>query len=149
MGVEATAGHGATTENTECIPSRYAFHMRLLAATLLAGVARPHCRGPQTTVDVQSLMTTPVWLYNGARRVSQGTGFFYRTLRPDGTAAAVFLVTNYHVVTGHAPGVSAPRSGDRIHFALHKDSNELEKFSEFELPLFDVNGDPIWASSDA
>jgi hypothetical protein len=123
--------------------------MRLLAATLLAGVARPHCRGPQTTVDVQSLMTTPVWLYNGARRVSQGTGFFYRTLRPDGTAAAVFLVTNYHVVTGHAPGVSAPRSGDRIHFALHKDSNELEKFSEFELPLFDVNGDPIWASSDA
>ena len=124
--------------------------MRRLAASLLAGltlVAPAAAR--QTAVDVQSLMTTPVWLYNGARLVSQGTGFFYGNLRPDGTAATVFLVTNYHVVTGHAPKVSAPRSGDRIHFALHKDANELETFSEFELPLYDVHDDPIWASSDA
>ena len=57
----------------------------------------------QSTVEVQPLMTTPVWLYSGAQQVSQGTGFFYGNLRPDGSAEAVFLVTNFHVVTGHAP----------------------------------------------
>ena len=79
-------------------------HMRLLAASLVAGlaVAVPPT-AQQTVVDVQSLMTTPVWLYRGAQLVSQGTGFFYGNLRPDGTAEAIFLVTNYHVVTGHAP----------------------------------------------
>lgn len=123
--------------------------MRLLAASLVAGlaVASP-TTAQQTVVDVQSLMTTPVWLYRGAQLVSQGTGFFYGNLRPDGTAEAIFLVTNYHVVTGHAPTVAASRSGDRIHFALHKDASDLEKFSEFELPLYDVHDEPVWASSD-
>lgn len=130
-------------------PARYALHMRLLAASLVAGlaVASP-TTAQQTVVDVQSLMTTPVWLYRGAQLVSQGTGFFYGNLRPDGTAEAIFLVTNYHVVTGHAPTVAASRSGDRIHFALHKDASDLEKFSEFELPLYDVHDEPVWASSD-
>jgi hypothetical protein len=123
--------------------------MRRFTAALVASAALADpAAARQTAVDVQSLMTTPVWLYNRAQLVSQGTGFFYGNLRPDGTAEAIFLVTNYHVVTGHAPNEPKPRAGDRIHFALHKDANDLENFSEFELPLYDVHGDPIWASSD-
>lgn len=114
-------------------------------ALLLAAIP---AAGRQAAVDVQSLMTTPVWLYDGRRQVSQGTGFFYANMRPDGTAEAVFLVTNYHVVTGHAPGSPAPRSGDRIRFALHKDATNLEAVSDYELPLYDARGEPVWVSSD-
>jgi hypothetical protein len=93
-------------------------------------------------------MTTPVWLFDGARQVSQGTGFFFGNMRPDGTADAVFLVTNLHVVTGQPPGSRSPRAGDRIRFALHQDAYDLERFSEHELPLYDAQGQPIWAASE-
>ena len=119
----------------------------IVLAMLLFG--RAPVAGRQAPVDVQSLMTTPVWLYDGRRQVSQGTGFFYGNMRPDNTAETIFLVTNYHVVTGHAPGSTVPRSGDRIHFALHKDRIDLESWTEFELPLYDAHNDPIWAMSDA
>ena len=85
-----------------------------LAAGLLVAALPVTARTQPPIVDLQSLMTTPVWLLDGRRQVSQGTGFFFANMRADGTADAVFLVTNYHVVTGHAPRVSAPRSGDRI-----------------------------------
>jgi hypothetical protein len=122
---------------------------RVAAAALvfvLVAAGRP--AGRQTAVDLQSLMTTPVWLFNGGREISQGTGFFYGNIRPDGKADAIFLVTNYHVVTGHPPLSNAPRSGDRIRFALHQDPEALEQFREYELPLYDVHDEPIWASSD-
>lgn len=124
--------------------------MRILAAAALGALllAPIPVAGRQTTVDVQSLMTTPVWLFDGRRQVSQGTGFFFGNLRPDNTADAVFLVTNYHVVTGHAPLDSRPRSGDRIRFALHKDADKLENVVQYELSLYDAHNDPIWASSE-
>ena len=103
----------------------------------------------QADVDLQSLMTTPVILANGRRDVSQGTGFFFASTKADGvTADRAFLVTNYHVVTGHSPQVSAPPSGDRIRFALHADVNDLERTRIVELPLYDPQGEPVWVGSE-
>jgi hypothetical protein len=124
--------------------------MRLPAAALAAFVLLSWpAAARQTAVDYQSLMTTPVWLFAGARQVSQGTGFFYGNMRPDGTADAVFLVTNYHVVTGHAPLSPGARQGDRIRIALHQDADDLERFTEYELPLYDVHDEPVWTGSEA
>jgi hypothetical protein len=105
----------------------------------------------QATVDPQSLMTTPVYLYNGSREISQGTGFFFANMKADGSdkAETVFLVTNYHVVTGHGPRENKPRSGDRIRFALHVDPDDLENVRTLELPLYDIHDDPIWAASES
>ncbi len=84
-----------------------------IAAWLVAPVM-----GQQVELDPASLMTTPIVLMDGNRRVSQGTGFFFASTTPDGKADTVFLVTNYHVVTGHAPLSTQPRAGDRIRFVL-------------------------------
>src|SRR5688572_10960175 len=78
----------------------------------------------QVTVEAASLMTTPVYLLDGTRQVSQGTGFFFGNKNSSGVIDTVFLVTNYHVVTGHSPGSTLPRQGDRVVFYLHKDQNE-------------------------
>jgi hypothetical protein len=99
-------------------------------------------------VDPQSLMTTPVILFNGTQEALQGTGFFYGNQRSDGSFETVFLVTNYHVVTGHAPRTGGTRSGDRIRFALHEDQNDLERVRTIELPLYDMQDQPIWSSSE-
>jgi len=119
-----------------------------LAALLLAGSS---LFARQAKVDKQSLMTTPVHLFSGAREVSQGTGFFYANMKPDRPAEAetVFLVTNYHVVTGHAPRLKMAPAGDRIRFLLHTDEDDLESVRWLELPLYDARAEPIWATSDA
>jgi hypothetical protein len=107
-------------------------------------------RGQEPRVDPQSLMTTPVHLFKGAREVSQGTGFFYGNMRADqpGEIDTVFLVTNYHVLTGHAPKVKTAASGDRIRFLLHNDENDLENVRWIELPLYDAHDNPIWVASE-
>ena len=77
------------------------------AALALAVPARA-----QQEVEPLSLMTTPVLLLNGARQVSQGTGFLYATMKPNGRDVdMLFLVTNYHVVTGNEPLSSARAQG--------------------------------------
>ena len=111
-------------------------------------------RAQQVTVDPQSLMTTPVYVYNGSAEVSQGTGFFYANMKPsqagrDAEVETLFLVTNYHVVTGHSPTIKLPRTGDRIRFAFHADPNDLEKTRIWELPLYDTHDEPIWVQSES
>lgn len=54
-----------------------------------------------TDVDHLSLSTTPVVLLKGDQPVSQGTGFYFA--RTAEHQSVLFLVTNYHVLTGHAP----------------------------------------------
>lgn len=105
--------------------------------------------GQQVELDPASLMTTPVVLMNGNRRVSQGTGFFFASTTADGKAGTVFLVTNYHVVTGHAPLSTARRSGDRIWFVLHEDPADLTRVRPIELRLYDNRDDPIWLTSSS
>lgn len=130
---------------TDAVSCGMRFAGAVAAATALLLSAPASAR--QTLVDLQSLMTTPVWLFDRGRQISQGTGFFYANMRPDGAAEAIFLVTNYHVVTGRAPKASGPRVGDRIRFVLHHDEVDLQNVREYELPLYDVNGDPIWLTS--
>ena len=117
----------------------------VLAAVLLS-------MGPaaaQTVVDPASLMTTPVLLLSGDREVSQGTGFFFANTKTDGTPDTVFLVTNYHVITGVPPQSAERRKGDRIRFVVHEDRHDLTRVRTLELPLYDEQGDPVWVASAA
>jgi len=118
-----------------------------LVGLFLVGVLAGDARARQTDVDPASLMTTPVLLLDEARLVSQGTGFFFGSIRPDGAIDQVFLVTNYHVVTGHAPPTTM-REGDRIRVVLHEDPRDLTKVRGVDLPLYDERGLPVWISSD-
>ena len=101
----------------------------------------------QVTVEAASLMTTPVYLLDGTKQVSQGTGFFFGNKNSAGVIDTVFLVTNYHVVTGHSPGSTLPRQGDRVVFYLHKDQNEPSEVKQVVLPLYSLAGAPLWEQS--
>jgi hypothetical protein len=116
----------------------------LVAALLGAGslAAAP----TQALIEPMSLMTTPVLLANGMRTVSQGTGFLYATTRgnePD----MVFLVTNYHVVTGNEPQSQAPAKGDRLQFYLHTSREDPTSHFPVNIPLYTKTGEPIWIRS--
>ena len=122
-------------------------HRSLLMVAVCLCAAAP--AAGQTDVDPASLMTSPVLLFAGDRQLSQGTGFFFASTKPDGTPETVFLVTNYHVVTGVAPFSPEPRRGDRIRFVVHEDRQDLTRVRAIDLPLYDDHGDPVWVSSAA
>lgn len=111
-------------------------------------VAWPRQAAGQDTVDPRSLMTTPVWLLAGSQAVSQGTGFFFGLPQADGSIGTVFLVTNYHVVTGHAPLRDAPPNGDRIRIIIHEDPTNPGRVRQVDLPLYSQDGRPRWIASD-
>lgn len=116
---------------------------------LLTGLVTAASQGLPADLEPASLMTTPVLLMSGTRAVSQGTGFFFASTTLDGKPDTVFLVTNYHVVTGRPPLTPGPRAGDRIRFILHENPAELTRVRQIELPLYDQRGDPLWVVSDA
>ena len=122
-----------------------AIPLALAIATLTALGSRATAR--QAEVEVASLMTTPVILLNGVNAVLQGTGFFFASTGADGNPETVFLVTNYHVVTGHAPTQSGNPQGDRVQFLFHEDRTNLAKVRRIEIPLYDIHGKPRWVSS--
>lgn len=64
-----------------------------------------------------------MYLLNGSKQISQGTGFFFGIKNPAGVIDTVFLVTNYHVVTGNTSGSTVPAQGDQVVFYLHKDAS--------------------------
>ena len=101
----------------------------------------------QTDVDDRSLMTTPVWLLRGSQPISQGTGFFYASTTPSEEIETVFLVTNYHVVTGYSPQ-SQGRKGDHIRLILHRNRNDLRDVQAVDLPLYDERDQPLWIASE-
>jgi hypothetical protein len=117
----------------------------LFAALGLIG-APAHAR---QLVDPASLMTTPVWVLEGARPVAQGTGFFFGIPNPDQSIGSVFLVTNFHVVTGHAPQHDGAGRGDRIRIVIHEDPTNPARVRHVELPLYDVDGRPAWIASES
>jgi len=122
--------------------------VRPIAAAVLFLLIAPRSHAAQDpSVDLESLMTTPVLLYNQGRQISQGTGFFYANVKADGGVDTVFLATNYHVVTGHAPRLLTQPAGDRVRIALHLDAGNLENFKWFELPLYNERKEPLWVSS--
>jgi hypothetical protein len=122
------------------------------ALGLLVGLVGPNRVLAQSLpVDVEpaSLMTTPVFLMNGPQAIQQGTGFFFASTKADGTPDAVFLVTNYHVVTGRTPLSKEAGLGDRLQFLIHEDRSDLARVRHLELPLYDAQHQPLWMTSDS
>lgn len=119
------------------------------AAAFVALILAPGAARAQDAVDPRSLMTTPVWLVDGDRPVSQGTGFFFGLPGAGGGVDVVFLVTNYHVVTGHAPLAAMQPAGDRVRIIIHEDQFDPQRVRQVELPLYDDRGRPAWIESDA
>lgn len=93
-------------------------------------------------------MTTPVFLMSGQQALQQGTGFFFASTKADGTPDTVFLVTNFHVVTGHAPLSREPGLGDHIQFLIHEDRADLTRVRHLALPLYGTQHQPLWIASD-
>ena len=91
------------------------------------------------------MITTPVILLKGNETVSQGTGFYFGL--EDSSGSVIFLVTNYHVVTGYPPEHSGPPKGDNIVFSLHKNADNPGDVKQIRFPLFTKNGKPTWLSS--
>jgi len=118
----------------------------LTAALPSADTIRP--TPPQADVEPASLMTTPVFLMNGRQPVQQGTGFFFASTKADGTPDTVFLVTNYHVVTGRPPLSKQAGIGDRVQFLIHEDRNDLARVRHLELPLYEAIQRPLWITSE-
>ena len=119
----------------------------VLAATAALLLTLP-AAARQATLEPMSLMTTPALLINGTRQVSQGTGFLYATTKPNGTDVdMVFLVTNYHVVTGNEPLSQARPQGDRLQFYFHASREDPANYFPVNIPLFTKTGEPIWIQS--
>ena len=72
-------------------------------------------------IDHLSLSTTPIVLRKGQDVVSQGTGFFFGRIRDN--EQVLFLVTNYHVLTGLSPEKNEPSKGDNIKWFFHTDKS--------------------------
>lgn len=102
--------------------------------------------GIAMAIEHLSMITTPVILLKGNKMVSQGTGFYYG-LKDSSQSTILFLVTNYHVLTGYSPKESKPPKGDYITFYFHKDAQNPGDVKEIKLPLFTKNGKPIWLTS--
>src|SRR5580765_2364227 len=119
---------------------------RVLPVVIAAALSAGPVAARQALPEPMSLMTTPVLLASGTHTSSQGTGFLYATTRgnaPD----MVFLVTNYHVVTGNEPQSQAPPRGDRLQFYLHTSREDPANYFTVNIPLYTKTGEPIWIAS--
>lgn len=97
-------------------------------------------------IEHLSMITTPVILLKGDKVVSQGTGFYYEQ-KGSAQDVILFLVTNYHVLTGYSPKETNPPKGDNIIFYFHKDIKNPGDVKQISLPLFTKNGKAIWLRS--
>jgi hypothetical protein len=96
-------------------------------------------------VDHISLSTTPIFLSKENNIVSQGTGFFY--VHQNEALQILYLITNYHVLSGSSPIESKPPIGDSIYFQLHLSEVESGKVKTVKYPLYAKNRKPIWVKS--
>ena len=113
----------------------------LVLPVLLFGLDSPG----QPSVDHISLITTPIFLRSGPEPVMQGTGFFFALKRDEKTF--VFLVTNFHVLTGAPPSENKPPIGDNIVFYCHRDRSNPADVKRIAYPLFTTDGNPVWITS--
>ena len=102
-------------------------------------------KGTRMPIDHLSLTTTPVTLFKREELVSQGTGFYFAA--PVEVGHIIFLVTNYHVLTGSAPSENKVAIGDNICFQFHESADETGKLRTVRLPLFTKSGRPVWVTN--
>lgn len=82
-----------------------------------------------------SYTTTLIELKSNDNALSYGTGFYYLT-KWDGVDT-VFLVTNYHVLTGNSPDERQNEpQGDSITFYYHMDESDPCPVVRLKVPLF-------------
>lgn len=93
-----------------------------------------------------STTTTIVILRNEGEKISQGTGFFFAR-RDENGDATIFLVTNYHVVTGNKPGSMLDPKGTSIEIQFHLNISKPHLIRTVELQLFTTDGKPTWVQS--
>jgi hypothetical protein len=124
---------------------RRCVQVTLTAVVCVFGLGLPAAAQP--SVEAASLMTTPVHLFQGSRQISQGTGFFFGIPNASNVIDTVFLVTNYHVITGNSPNTSLAARGDRIAFYLHTRRDDPSQVKQVFLPLYSTAGTPLWEQS--
>lgn len=93
------------------------------------------------------MITTPVILLKGDSAISEGTGFYFALQDTSKPGTILFLVTNYHVLTGSSPSEKKPPIGDNIIFYFHKDDKNTGQLKTIRFPLFTKRNDPIWISN--
>jgi len=98
-------------------------------------------------VDHISLSTTPIFLWKGTELVSQGTGFYYASIRKD--QKVLYLVTNYHVLTGSAPEENKSPIGDSIAFHFHRSDENTGDVKVFKYKIFTPHGLPVWVTNSS
>jgi len=90
-----------------------------------------------------SLTTTPIELYKNNQLSFRGTGFYY--LSQWNNTSCVFLVTNYHVITGNEPNNRDLKpQGDSIIFYYHIDAKDPCVVVGIKIPLFTKSKKQIW-----
>ena len=100
-------------------------------------------------IDHISLSTTPVFLFKGDKALSQGTGFFYLHEHTDLDLTILYLVTNYHVLTGSRPLENKPPYGDTITCQFHRSEEAPGDIKTVQIPLFTEKGKHIWITSSS
>ena len=101
----------------------------------------------QPNIEHITMVTTPIILLKGDTAVGQGTGFFYGLIDTVKKGSVIFLVTNYHVLTGSAPNKNKKPIGDNIIFYFHKDDKNTGNLKDVRYPLYTKDGEPIWITS--
>jgi hypothetical protein len=90
-----------------------------------------------------SLVTTPIELRKNGKPISYGTGFYYQYKW--GNTNCIFLVTNYHVLTGNEINRrNLNPKGESIVFYYHMDNNDPGLVTAVVIPLFTKEGDQTW-----
>jgi len=131
------------------IPSPIRAEITLIGLSEFLGPPLPesfYCIGSYMPIDHLSLSTTPVVLLRGDEEVSQGTGFYY--VGKFGDQQVIFLITNYHVLTGHAPLEGKAPIGDNVVFQFHKSAERPADLHHVRFPLFTKSGQPVWIQSN-
>ena len=99
-------------------------------------------------VEHLSLLTTTILLLKGDNVISQGTGFYIVKQDTVKNQFYVFLVTNFHVLTGSSPSENKQPLGDNILFFLHKDPKNPKDIKQIRHPLYNRKNIPLWKSSN-
>lgn len=90
-----------------------------------------------------SYITTPIELHKNNQPISYGTGFYYYSKWDK--FEGVFLITNYHVLTGNNPNQRTLKpNGDSIMFYYHIDDTNPSAVVGVNIPLFTNRGKQIW-----
>lgn len=102
---------------------------------------------PNVVIDPCTAAVTGIECFFGEQKLSIGTGFYWRS------GHDVFLITNWHVVTGRnqATGKHISKEAaepDVIQVDLLRNANLNQRYSQ-RLPLYGNDGAPLWKEHGA